>query len=370
MAKTETPAEARTDGTDLLPLPPHPAGLSWPTQLWPVAEPDPEVDQDRLEHQVATIFDGRQAKRIGRSHALVVVHHGRVVAERYGPGVAASQRLISWSTAKSMLDAAIGILAGRGALDIDAPAAVPEWQHADDPRAAITLRQLLEFRSGLAWSEDYVDDAESDVIAMLFGEGQDDVAAYAAAKPLADPPGTRFCYSSGTSNIVSRIAGDVIAADAGVDPSDPSAAEAAVRTFLTTELFGPLGMASASPRFDRAGTWIASSYTYCTARDFARFAYLYLRDGVWDGRRLLPEGWVDRARRPTSVDADGDGHGAHFWLWDQNPWGAFNAAGYEGQYFVIVPALDLVVVRLGKTVADLRPALRREITALIAAFDT
>jgi CubicO group peptidase (beta-lactamase class C family) len=117
------------------------------------------------------------------------------------------------------------------------------------------------------------------------------------------------------------------------------------------------------------GTWVASSYCYCTPRDFARFALLYLRDGMWDGRRILPEGWVDFCRQPTSVDADGDGHGAHFWLWDQNPWGAFNAAGYEGQYFVIVPDLDLVVVRLGKTVAELRPALRREMTSLIRSFE-
>jgi CubicO group peptidase (beta-lactamase class C family) len=333
-----------------------------------VSEPGDDVDGDLLDRQVATLFDRRQAARIGRTHALVVVHHGRVVAERYASGIAHSRRLISWSTAKSMLNAVIGILAGKGAVALDDPAPVPEWSSTDDPRHAITLRDLLEFRSGLQWAEDYVDDTVSDVIAMLFGEGQHDVAGFAAAKPLAAEPGTTFCYSSGTSNIVSRIARDAICGLSEVDRSDAAAAEAAYRAFLLDELFGPLGMASADPRFDDTGTWIASSYCYCTARDFARFAYLYLRAGVWDGRRILPEGWVDRARRPTSVDADGDGHGAHFWLWDANPWGAFDAAGYEGQYFVIVPALDLVVVRLGKTVADLRPALRDEISGLISAF--
>jgi CubicO group peptidase (beta-lactamase class C family) len=364
----------------LTPLPTQPQGVPWPTLLWPCGEPDDDVDADALDRTVDRLFDPKQASRLGETHAVLAVHGGRIVAERYARGVAATSPRISWSTAKSMVSACVGMLVGDGRLDLDDQVAVPEWADRDDPRHAITLRHLLQFRPGLEWAEDYVDDTVSDVIEMLFGSGQPDMAAFAASKPLVADPGTTFCYSSGTSNIVSRIVRDL------VGPGDDYA------SFLRTSLFDPIGMTSASPRFDDAGTWVASSYCYCTARDFARFAYLYLRDGVWEDQRILPEGWVDFSRAPTSVDADGDRHGAHFWIWDdleaspagslrrdaattddtlptEAPWGTFHCAGYEGQYFLIVPALDLVVVRLGKTVADLRPNLRRALTDLLRAFD-
>lgn len=118
---------------------------------------------------------------------------------------------------------------------------------------------------------------------------------------------------------------------------------------MVRELFDPLGMRSAQPKFDKAGTFIGSSFCYCTARDFARFGLLYLRDGVWDGRRILPEGWVDYARTPTPVPAtERLGYGAHWWLGMAGP-GSFSANGYEGQYTVLVPELDLVLVRNGKS---------------------
>ena len=160
------------------------------------------------------------------------------------------------------------------------PAAVPEWLAAGDPRRAITLQQLLEMRSGLRFAEDYVDAGVSDVIEMLFGTGQHDVAAFAADFPLDHAPGTVWSYSSGTTNIVSRIVGDVVGGgEAGH-----------ARASSSERLFGPLGMASADPRFDDAGTFVGSSFLYATARDFARFGYLYLRDGVWDGRPAAARG--------------------------------------------------------------------------------
>jgi CubicO group peptidase (beta-lactamase class C family) len=115
-------------------------------------------------------------------------------------------------------------------------------------------------------------------------------------------------------------------------------------------------MRSADPRFDQAGTWIASSYVWATARDMARFGYLYLRGGEWDGRRLLPEGWVDHGRRARSRDADGRFYGAHWWVVGDDL-GTFWANGYEGQSILVCPGLDLVVVRLGKSLADQYPAL-------------
>jgi CubicO group peptidase (beta-lactamase class C family) len=247
--------------------------------------------------------------------------------------------------AKSILHAGIGVLVGDGLLDVNAPANVPTWhEDASDPRASITLEHLLAMRDGLDFTEDYVDAGVSDVIEMLFGSGKDDVAAFAESRALSYPPDTRFNYSSGTSNIVAAIAGR--AAGGGAQFVD----------LLTQRVFSPIGMTSADPRVDAAGTFIGSSYVYATARDFARFGLLYLRDGVWNGQRLLPEGWVDHGRRQRSVDDEGLGYGAHWWVVDDDQ-GSFRASGYEGQAFLVCPGLDLLAVRLGYSTADQYPAL-------------
>jgi len=177
-----------------------------------------------------------------------------------------------------------------------------------------------------------------------------------AERPLAAAPGTRFSYSTGTSMVLSGI----VARAVGIGTS--------YEAFLEERLFGPLGMASARPGFDGAGTWVAGSFLHATARDFARFALLYLRDGMWDGKRLLPRGWVDAGRTPRSVDPD-DGflHGAHWWTRD-DPLGVFWAAGHDGQYLDIVPALDLVVVRLGRTGSDRAHLVRAWRDEVIGAF--
>jgi CubicO group peptidase (beta-lactamase class C family) len=331
-------------------LPPQPRGVPWPTHAWTLGPPPAAGVTAAVDRLLA------QPPDLGTTLAIVVVHRGRIVAEGYEPGSDASTALISWSTAKSMTHAVAGLLVGDGLLDLDAPAAVPEWQRPGDPRRAITLQQLLEMRAGLRFAEDYVDAGVSDVIEMLFGTGQHDVAAFAAGFPLDHPPGIAWSYSSGTTNIVSRALGDVV-----------GGGEAGMRAFLHDRLFGPLGMASADPRFDAAGTFSGSSFVYCTARDFARFGYVYLRDGVWDGRRVLPAGWVDHARRGVPVPPDEDfGYGAHWWLWREYP-GSFAAHGYEGQYLLVVPDRDLVLVRLGKTPAELRPNLVAELLRLVDA---
>ena len=325
------------------PLPPQPAGVSWPTMGWATGE-QLTGDADRLADLLDEPFAVASTPTLGQSLAFVAVQGGRVVAERYGPGVSSTTPLLSWSTAKSMTHAALGILVADGALDPAAPVGAPEWSGDGDPRAAITADDLLAMRSGLHFVEDYVDDTVSDCLEMLWGSGADDVAHFAADQPLEHPVGTVFNYSSGTTNILSRLIGARV-----------GGGEAGMRAFLADRLFGPLGMASAEPRFDAAGTWVGSSYLYATARDFARFGLLYLRDGVWDDRRLLPEGWVDSARTIRSVDPD-DGwfHGHHWWVRGDDV-GTFWANGYEGQMIACVPALDLVVVRLGRTPTELKP---------------
>jgi len=256
-----------------------------------------------------------------------------------------------------MLHAVVGLVVGDGLLDLDAPADVPEWSDPDDPRHAITLRQLLAMRDGLDFTEDYVDDRESDVIEMLFGAGQADMAHFAAGRPLASPPDTRFNYSSGTSNIISGVVARA------VGRGEPYA------RFLHGRLFGPLGMASADPEFDEAGTWVASSYVRATARDYARFGLLYLRDGMWDGVRILPPGWVDYARTWVSEDPeDASPYGAHWWGVAGDGLGTFRASGYEGQSITICPALDLIVVRLGKTPLEREPNLAPWRVGMVRAF--
>ena len=350
------------------PLPPQPADVPWPTDEWPTGPVPDGVD---LEPLLDEVMDPQGA--LVRSRAALVVHRGRLIAERYGDRtdvwgqvtgdpVDESTPLISWSMAKSMLHAVVGMLVDEGRLDLDAPAAVPEWT-GDDPRAAITLRDLLEMRDGLSFLEDYDPDAGgSHVIDMLFGDGASDTGGFTAERPLAHEPGTVFNYSSGTTNVISRIVRDVLGG------------EEAYRTFLRERLFGPIGMTSADPRFDDAGTWIASSYVWATGRDMARFGHLYLRDGMWNGIRILPEGWVDNARDAHSRDPeDGRLYGGHWWVTGDEH-GTFWASGYEGQSISVCPSLDLVFVRLGKSTKEQYPALfdwrRRMVDAFAQGLST
>jgi CubicO group peptidase (beta-lactamase class C family) len=349
---------------ELVALPPQPAGVPWPRTAWPEAAPPAGVAGalDELLDQVCD-DDGPLAT----THAVVVVHGGAVVAERYQgelehfdrppAPVTPQTRLLSWSMAKSMLHAVVGLLVGDGVLDLDAPADVPEWSDTSDPRHDITLGHLLAMRDGLAFVEDYVDERISDVIEMLFGQGKDDVAHFAADRPLAAPAGTRFNYSSGTSNIISSVVART------VGHGQP------YEEYLRARLFGPIGMHSAEPELDPTGTWVASSYVRATARDFARFGLLYLRDGVWDGARLLPAGWVDYGRTIQSVDPEDGPYGAHWWGVAGDTFGTFRASGYEGQSISVCPAHDLVVVRLGRTAADRYPDLTRWRAEVVRAFD-
>ncbi|MGH9230816.1 MAG: serine hydrolase domain-containing protein [Acidimicrobiales bacterium] len=350
----------------LVPLPAQPAGVPWPTDAWPTADP-PAATAARMSLLLDEITG--DTARFGTTYAVAVVQGGTLLAERYGDEVEHWDRpdepvghtteLLSWSMAKSILHAAVGVLVGEGRLTPDMAAPVPEWAEPADPRHAITLDDLLTMRDGLDFAEDYDDFERSDVIRMLFGDSQADMAHFAADHPLAHEPGTVFNYSSGTSLIVSGIVARTIGAGARYE------------RFLRSRLFGPLGMRSTRARFDDAGTFVGSSFVYATAQDYLRFGLLYLRDGVWDGRRLLPEGWVDHGRRARSRDEEGDRwHGAHWWSVGDAV-GTFTANGYEGQSLLICPSLDLMVVRLGKSPDDTHdPELRSWRARVVDAFRT
>jgi CubicO group peptidase (beta-lactamase class C family) len=259
--------------------------------------------------------------------------------------------------AKSITHALVGIAQMDGLLRVENNNLFPEW--ANDERRNITLQQLLEMRSGLSWLEDYVDSEASDVIDMLFGSGKDDNGGYAIGQPLAAVPGAEWVYSSGTTNIVTRHLGNVL--------GDSDGSHANMEHFMRTRLFDAILM-QAEPKFDAAGTFVGSSYVYATARNFAKFGQLYLHNGMCDGKRILPEGWVDHARAQHVFDDEtGLGYGAHWWTLpgERN---SLVASGYEGQYIMVIPDRDLVVVRLGKTVSEKRRAVVDELREVIEQF--
>jgi CubicO group peptidase (beta-lactamase class C family) len=316
-----------------------------------------EADTSRFDALIARAFGKEAEEELGKTHALVAVHRGRLVAEHYAKDFGPEVMCPSWSMAKSITQSLAGILAGDGKLDIYAPAYAPEWNGANDPRRAITLDLLLRMSSGLAFLEEYLPDRPSDVIAMLWGDGKDDVAHFAASFPREYEPGVFWSYSSGTSNIVARALGAAAAAR-GAD----------FEAFMRRRLFDPLGMRSAAPKFDTSGTFIGSSFCFATPRDFARFGLLYLRDGIWEGKRLLPEGWVDYARKPTFQQPNDQGaYGAHFWLDIAGP-GSFSANGFQGQFIVIVPQRDLVLVRHGASPAEIMQNVKDWLKAIAECF--
>ncbi len=271
---------------------------------------------------------------------LVVIRNGRIVAERYGEGFNRNSPLLGWSMTKTVTAALIGLRIRDGKMALDRTELMPQWR--SDPRSRIALSDLMGMQSGLEFNEDY--GSVTDVTRMLFLEG--DMAGFAADKPLVAEPGARFSYSSGTSTLLSHL---------WMSTFD-STREALV--FPRVTLFRPLGMNSAVIEPDAHGTFVGSSYMYATARDWARFALFLLRGGRWGDQQILPEGYVDFMRTPTSASKGVYGAGQ---VWTEGPGNkaiklpddAYWMQGHDGQTVMIVPSLDLAVVRLGLTPSSL-----------------
>jgi len=324
---------------------PDASGLRVPVQRideMPESTKHEGTERGELDLVVDRAFSEPDLMRPRRTLAVVVVHRGQIIAERYGAGVRPDTPQIGWSMTKSVMNALVGILVKDRRLTVRAPAPIPDWHTPDDPRRAITLDDLLRMRSGLRFDED-MSNPSADVMRTLLGV--DDAARYATDKNLTDAPGTRWHYSSGTTNIISRAIRNVLADD-----------ELYWR-FPRQALFDRIGMTSAVLETDAAGTFVGSSYMYATARDWARFGLLYAQDGVWNGERILADGWVKYTTSPAPADPERR-YGAHFWLeipdeyrgpHEGVPADAFHAAGHEGQFVTIVPSRQLVIVRLGRT---------------------
>lgn len=325
--------------------PEAPASLTLPPVMVPAAAPLTS-GVGKLRAAVEGAFTETDARHPRRTRAVVVMKDGAVVAERYAPGITPATLLNGWSMTKGVMGMLIGTLVGAEKLSIDKVDLLPEWH--GDPRAETSLEDMLRMRSGLRFSEVYSDPL-SDVTRMLFDSH--DAAGFAASRPPEHAPGTHWQYASGTTNILSLIARRAVGEEAY--PSWPR-----------RELFEPLGMAHAVFEQDAAGTFVGSSFLFATARDWARLGWLMACDGVHEGRRILPEGWVRFMTTPTPQSKDGR-YGAHWWLKLSKELGgetpaaacippdAFHALGHEGQCLSVIPSRGLVVVRLGLSI-DIR----------------
>jgi CubicO group peptidase (beta-lactamase class C family) len=327
------------------------------------------VDVRALDAAIDGAFQAIGRSGVPDTRALLVVHHGTIIAERYAPGFARDTRFQSWSVAKSITHALVGILVGQGRLDVHAPADVSAWRHDGDPRGGITLEQLLRMTSGLDGPDDDDRPLASFALEMTYGAGARDTAAFAETARLVHPPGTHWAYSTPSTAIVAQILGRTV-----------GGGREGMLAFMRDALFAPLGMTSAVPEFDAAGTFEGGMFVHATARDYARFGLLYLRDGIWDGRRVLPEGWVDFARTITSAPENGV-YGAHFWvngapsaapmqfpLLLDGPASVFGASGANGQKILLVPTRDLMILRFGHVDAIGYPTLQRSLAAIAGAF--
>ena len=309
-------------------------GYSQDTIKWPLGNilpvKDTGIDTTKLNAIARKLITDNAYK--GNAFAFMVVHKGVPVAEAYKPQFNQKTRFLSWSMAKSFINAMVGILVKQGKLDIMQPTGLDEWKN--DERSKITLNDLMQMQSGLKWNEDYGN--RSDVTLMLHCES--DMGHFAMDRPMAYPAGTHWYYSSGATNIVSYLIRKKFSNDS------------LYYVFANNKLFNKIGAPDAVLEVDPTGTRIGSSYLYATARDYARFGLLFENDGVFNEERILPEAWV---KYTTTVASASKGiYGSFFWLnrgrsLPSVPEDMFACDGHDGQHIYILPTQKLVVVVLG-----------------------
>lgn len=323
----------------------NPDSLHWPFGGMDTLPYPTSVNKEKLDAAVEKIFVESNPELLQNTRAALVVYKDKIIAERYAEGFDKNTPLLGWSMTKSVTNALAGILVGQGELDVSERAPIAAWSSKDDPRNEITLDHLMRMSSGLDFEEVYFGDA--DATRMLFMEKS--TGDYAIKSKLAHAPDTHWSYSSGTTNIISKIIRERFENHADY------------LRFPRKALFNKIGMRSATLEPDAGGTFVGSSFMYATARDWARFGLLYLYDGIWAGERILPEGWVDYSQKRTPTSEHGI-YSAQFWnaatkkvgtpmarYWPDLPDDIYYASGFEGQQVVIIPSKDMVIVRLGLT---------------------
>ena len=362
LALAALPALAGCSGGAQAPVPLDPQALA-------AVVARPGVSRTKLARAVDDLFRDEQA---GETRAVLVLLRGRIVAERYAEGYGPQTRLIGWSMGKTVTGVLIGLLVGDGRLRLDESVPIPAWQRPGDPRGEITLRQLLQMRSGLRHRESASPVYDSDEVRMLFLDGRDSMAAYAEAQPLAEEPGRKWVYSSATSVILADVAARALS-----ESADPAVRRQAVADYLRARLFAPLGMGSMVAEFDPAGTMIGSGMIHATARDWAKLGEFLRNGGAVAGAQVLPRSWVEFMTTPSPRNA---GYGAQLWLnrpeadgkarllQGRAPASLFAAVGHGGQFLLVSPEQQLTVLRLGHGDGDQRARVLDHLAEIVRLF--
>lgn len=338
-----------------------------PVSRYAVLQDSDGVSALALREAIDPLFE----PELGETRAVIVMRGGRIVAERYAPGFGPQSRLHSWSIAKTVTGLLVGILVSDGRLALDDPAPVPAWHQPGDPRAQITLRQLLQMRSGLQHREYWISREPGDLVDMMVGEGARDQAAFARSKPLVHQPGSSFVYSTATSMILSGIVTDQIAGPA----QGLQARRDATARFLAARFTGPLGLTGFVPEYDEAGTFEGGAMMHMTARDYARVGELIRLRGKAGERRLVSDKWFDVMLAPSPANP---AYGAHIWTNRASDQSALfpgqalpsvvGAVGHRGQYMLVSPQQGVTIVRLGVTRDEQMGALANAMARLVRRF--
>jgi CubicO group peptidase (beta-lactamase class C family) len=334
---------------------------SWPTNGFPSIAGQVATQRAAeiaaLETYAFTLT-GKDEDRQGlRTDALLIVRNGQIVYERYARGWDTAKPHIAWSVAKSVTSALVGVAKMKGALTEGDKIGKYVTVSSSDPRVSdMTIQNLMEFSSGFDWKEAYENESYqvSSVLAMLYGVGHRDAVKFVTSHPLRDPPGSTWDYSSGDATLLASVVSAAMVPQFGQD-------------WAFDLLFGPIGMKSAVMERDPNGGRFGSSYFYATAQDFAKLGFLYLNDGCWENQRLLPTNWVTTSTarvappfRLKVINPSTEPNGWQWWLnqavpeqgltalpWPDVPADAYAAEGHWGQFIVVIPSEDVVIVRLG-----------------------
>lgn len=334
-------AELRTQKFNLPAALPNQDSIAWPMGNLTRDTLIQDVNYDLLNKTVEDAFAEPGETKNRRTRAILILYNGQLIAEKYAEGFDMNTRQLGWSMAKSVTNALLGMLVRDGKISLTDAAPFEEWKN--DSRGAITIDNLMQMSSGLRWEENY--SKPSDATNMLFKSK--DAGLLASHAPYESEPGKVFEYSSGTSNMLAWIIRNAVG-------------DSAYYTFASERLFKKTGMHSMILEPDAGGTYVGSSYAFATARDWARFGLLFLNDGMFNGERILPEGWSEYSSTPCTGAAMGQ-YGAQFWLnagskedvakrmYPDVPPDLYWADGYEGQNVFILPSKDLVVVKLSQS---------------------
>jgi len=300
------------------------------------------VDYKKLNAAIQKSFDV-DGKDSLKTRTVLVIYKDQIIAEKNADGFDKKSLHLGWSMTKSIMSTMFGVLEQQGKMDVNNPAPIEEWKN--DERSKITINNLLQMNSGLEWIEDY--NTISDVTKMLFLET--DMTQSQIDKPLVGEPNETWNYSSGTSNLLSGVLRNKF--DTHQEYLD----------FWYSDLIDRIGMNSMIVEADLAGNYVASSYAWATARDWAKFGLLYLHNGNWNGDQVLNENWIDYVKTPTN--GSDKKYGAQFWLnaggeLPDVPTTMYFADGFQGQRVFIFPTKDLVIVRTGLTNIDYNELLK------------